>query len=121
MASHATPGMPKGKAGAASPKMVEEHEVEPSDTGAEEKKLPLHEDIMQLARLGEIGPIKTLFDDGKYDAKYKDEENITPLHVSTYHGTSNGHFIDIFHSGQPSTTTTPCASSSFSPAPTSMQ
>ena len=33
----------------------------------DEKKLRLHEDIMQLARLGEIGPIKTLFDEGKYD------------------------------------------------------
>ena len=44
-------------------------------------KLPLHEDIMQLARLGEVGPIQTLFDEGKYDAKYADEEGITPLHV----------------------------------------
>ena len=44
-------------------------------------KLPLHEDIMQLARLGEIGPIQTLFEEGKYNSKYADEEGITPLHV----------------------------------------
>ncbi|KAL8752879.1 MAG: hypothetical protein Q9184_005591 [Pyrenodesmia sp. 2 TL-2023] len=45
-----------------------------------EAKLPLHEDIMQLARLGEIGPIQRLFDEGKYKATHTDSENITPLH-----------------------------------------
>lgn len=44
--------------------------------------LPIEEDIMQLARLGEIGAIQKLFDSGKFDAKYKDEQGITPLHVS---------------------------------------
>lgn len=43
--------------------------------------LPLEEDIMQLARLGEMGTIQKLFQSGKYDANYRDEENITPLHV----------------------------------------
>ena len=47
-----------------------------------ENKLPLHEDVMQLARLGEIGPIQKLFEEGKYSATYKDDEGITPLHVS---------------------------------------
>lgn len=46
-----------------------------------EEKLPLHEDIMQLARLGEIEPVKKLFEDGKFDAQYQDAEGITPLHV----------------------------------------
>lgn len=45
-----------------------------------EDKLPLHEDIMQLARLGEIEPVKQLFEDGKFDAQYQDREGITPLH-----------------------------------------
>ncbi|KAI4234802.1 MAG: hypothetical protein LQ349_003564 [Xanthoria aureola] len=45
-----------------------------------ESKLPLHEDIMQLARLGETRPIQKLLDEGKYTADYKDAENITPLH-----------------------------------------
>lgn len=48
----------------------------------DEAKLPLHEDIMQLARLGEIGPIQKLIDDGKFSANHKDREGITPLHVS---------------------------------------
>lgn len=41
----------------------------------------LEMDIMQLARLGEIAAIKKLFDSGKYDISYRDEEGITPLHV----------------------------------------
>ncbi|EAS35590.2 palmitoyltransferase akr1 [Coccidioides immitis RS] len=45
-----------------------------------ERALPIEEDIMQLARLGEIGAIQKLFESGKYDAKYRDEEDITPLH-----------------------------------------
>ena len=44
-------------------------------------KLPLHEDVMQLARLGEIGPVQKLLNDGKIDIRFKDEESITPLHV----------------------------------------
>jgi hypothetical protein len=43
--------------------------------------LPVEEDIMQLARLGEIGAIQKLFDSGKFDATFKDEQGITPLHV----------------------------------------
>ena len=112
MASVATPGMPKGKAGAASPKMADENERELENTGDEEKKLPLHEDIMQLARLGEIGPIQTLFDEGKYDAKYKDEEDITPLHVGSHHDLQSLVMIaESACSGQLLTTTTPCANS----------
>ena len=55
---------------------MEHHHVEDP-----ESKLPLHEDIMQLARLGELGPIQKLLDEGKYTADYQDAENITPLHV----------------------------------------
>lgn len=55
--------------------------MESENQGPLESKLPLHQDIMQLARLGEIGPIQTLFDEGKYSATYKDAEGITPLHV----------------------------------------
>ena len=43
--------------------------------------LPVEEDIMQLARLGEVGAMQKLFETGKYDANYKDEQGITPLHV----------------------------------------
>jgi hypothetical protein len=45
-------------------------------------KLPIEEDIMQLARLGEIKAIENLFKTGRFEVQYKDEESITPLHVS---------------------------------------
>ncbi|KAI4200887.1 MAG: hypothetical protein LQ348_001704 [Seirophora lacunosa] len=54
--------------------------MEPNDRDSSESKLPLHEDVMQLARLGEIGPIQKLFEEGKYKANHTDAENITPLH-----------------------------------------
>lgn len=47
-----------------------------------EPALPVAEDIMQLARLGEIGAIQKLFDSGKCDARYQDAQGVTPLHVS---------------------------------------
>ena len=76
------PALANGKASAAPPKVTGENTVELDEMPPPEDKLPLHEDIMQLARLGEIGPIKTLFETGKFDASFKDQEAITPLHVS---------------------------------------
>jgi hypothetical protein len=58
-----------------------EHELD--DMADKKPSLPVEEDIMQLARLGEIGAIQKLFDSGKFDATYKDEQGITPLHVGT--------------------------------------
>lgn len=55
--------------------------VELKDMPSAQGSLPIEEDIMQLARLGEIGAIQKLFDAGKYDATYADEQGITPLHV----------------------------------------
>ncbi|EEH49218.2 uncharacterized protein PADG_05297 [Paracoccidioides brasiliensis Pb18] len=79
-----------GKASAAPPKLstrendLELKDIRPSDanggTTHPNPSIPVEEDIMQLARLGEIGTIQKLFEKGKYDAKYKDEEGITPLH-----------------------------------------
>jgi palmitoyltransferase ZDHHC13/17 len=45
--------------------------------------LPVEEDIMQLARLGEIDAMQKLFQSGRYSADYRDEQGITPLHVRT--------------------------------------
>jgi hypothetical protein len=56
-----------------------DHELE--EMADKKPNLPVEEDIMQLARLGEIGAIQKLFDGGKSDATYKDEQGITPLHV----------------------------------------
>lgn len=81
-AAPTAPTLANGKASAAPPKVTGQNTVELDKMAPPEDKLPLHEDIMQLARLGEIGPIQTLFETGKYDAKYKDQEDITPLHVS---------------------------------------
>ena len=52
-----------------------------TDGAAEAPSLPLAEDIMQCARLGEVGLIQKMFDSGKFSAKYRDAEDITPLHV----------------------------------------
>ena len=56
-------------------------QVELKELAPARPALPIEEDIMQLARLGEIGAIQKLFDTGKFDANYKDEQGITPLHV----------------------------------------
>ena len=76
------PNLPNGKASAAPPKVTGDGNVELEDVGLQEDKLPLHEDVMQLARIGEIASIQKLFDEGKVDAKFRDKEGITPLHVS---------------------------------------
>jgi hypothetical protein len=62
-----------------SPDATGEHELD--NIPDKKPSLPVEEDIMQLARLGEIGAIQKLFDSGKFDATYKDEQGITPLHV----------------------------------------
>ncbi len=81
-AAPTAPALANGKASAAPPKVTGENTLELDKMSLPEEKLPLHEDIMQLARLGEIGPIQTLFETGKFTARYKDQEGITPLHVS---------------------------------------
>lgn len=77
------PAFANGKSGVASPKVTQDKDMELEDIDgfSAEIKLPLHEDIMQLARLGEIGPIQKLFEEGKYNATHKDGQDITPLHV----------------------------------------
>ena len=75
------PNMPASKAAPAIAESSKMDTVELTDIQNGETKLPLHEDIMQLARLGEVVPIEKLIRDGKYTASYKDHEGITPLHV----------------------------------------
>jgi len=52
----------------------------------ETPNVPLEDDIMQLARLGDIGAIQKLFQSGKSDSTYKDDQGVTPLHVSWVYG-----------------------------------
>ena len=55
--------------------------VELSDLDASPPRLPVEQELMQLARLGELRSIQKLFDSGRYTAKSTDEQGITALHV----------------------------------------
>jgi hypothetical protein len=55
--------------------------VELSDLEASPPQLPVEQDLMQLARLGELRGIQKLFDSGRYNAKSTDDQGITALHV----------------------------------------
>lgn len=122
-AAPTTSALANGKASAAPPKVTGGNTVELDQIAPPKDKLPLHEDIMQLARLGEIGPIQTLFETGKYNARYKDHEGITPLHVSkdTTPGTTRNELRLQAGSGLQSTTTMGSVNTSSSPARRSMQ
>lgn len=72
------PLVPNGKASVAPPTVSN---AESNSKSQEEDKLPLHEDIMQLARLGETAVIQKLIEDGNFTAQYRDGEGISPLHV----------------------------------------
>ena len=76
-----TPNMPNGKATAAAPKLSDDDHVELADMLPSGSAIPPEEDIMQLARLGDIQAIEKLYDSEKFDATYCDAEGITPLHV----------------------------------------
>lgn len=73
------PMIPNGKATAVAPKLSNDDNVELADMlpGGP----PPEEDIMQLARLGDVAGIERLYESGKFDASYADGEGITPLHV----------------------------------------
>lgn len=87
--SSSSPSAPTGKAAPAPPKSTQPIDgTELKDMGSHsdgaKASLPIEEDIMQLARLGEIGAMQKLFDAKKFSPKYKDEEGITPLHVCLF-------------------------------------
>lgn len=80
MAQNNAPAMPNGKASVASPKLTDDDHVEMAEMIASGPTSP-EEDIMQLARVGDTPAVQKLFDSGKFDGTYCDEEGITPLHV----------------------------------------
>ncbi|KAE8349296.1 Palmitoyltransferase akr1 [Aspergillus coremiiformis] len=51
-----------------------------SERGVVKGSIPLGEDIMQIARIGEVSAMQRLFDEKKFSANHKDDEGITPLH-----------------------------------------
>ncbi|KEF59550.1 uncharacterized protein A1O9_04394 [Exophiala aquamarina CBS 119918] len=72
---------PSSKGNAASPKVTSEDvELGPIQNGSAEPSIPLEEDIMQCARIGALEHIQKMIESGKVEAKYADEEGITPLH-----------------------------------------
>jgi palmitoyltransferase ZDHHC13/17 len=76
--SRGAPIQPLNKAAAAAPKLNSEAMEMNNLPGGE---APVQEDIMQLARVGNIQAMEKLFETGDYDATYTDDEGITPLHV----------------------------------------
>lgn len=72
---------PNGKSSVVEPKLCDRDGVELSEILTSEIETTLNEDIMQLARLGDIQGIEKLFRSHKFDPSYSDEEGITPLHV----------------------------------------
>jgi palmitoyltransferase ZDHHC13/17 len=79
-----SPIMLNGKASVAAPKLTDgEQNVEMKNMLSSEEGSQLDEDIMQLARLGNIAAIQALFDAEKFHPTYCDAEGITPLHVNT--------------------------------------
>lgn len=80
--AHNNPPMgPNGKATAAAPKLSDDEHVELASMHQNDQESSMEEDIMQLARLGDIPNMEKLFEAGKFDASYCDDEGITPLHV----------------------------------------
>ncbi len=71
------PVQPSAKSGTATPKLNNEVEM-----GELQRDAPPQDDIMQVARIGDIAAMEKLFEKGEYDATYTDDEGITPLHVS---------------------------------------
>ena len=69
---------PSSKGAAAAPK-VDNSEVElgslQGDAAANQN------DVMHLARIGDVPAMEKLFEAGEFDATYSDDEGITPLHV----------------------------------------
>lgn len=76
--------MLNGKASVAAPKLTDSGQnVEMRNMLSSEPGPQLDEDIMQLARLGNVPAIQALFDAEKFHPTYCDAEGITPLHVNS--------------------------------------
>ncbi|KHJ33829.1 putative palmitoyltransferase akr1 [Erysiphe necator] len=74
------PTTPNGKSSICEPKLSNFEHVELSDILSSGPQTNLNEDIMQLARIGDIQGIKRLYLRGSFDPSFCDEEGITPLH-----------------------------------------
>lgn len=102
--------MPNGKASAVAPKLSDDNHVELEEINPSGQDSSPEDDIMQLARMGDIQGIERLYDSGKYDALYCDAEGITPLHVIRPAIVLDGGCTDPVCSGPQSIIATHCAS-----------
>lgn len=68
--------------------------------------LPIEDDLMGLARLGELRAVQKLFDGGKYTATHADEQGITALHVCYFSSHHYRLLANTWLSGQRSMDTT---------------
>ena len=73
---------PSARSSASPAKVTDSNNVELKDIQAAKPVIPPAEDIMQLARVGDQNGIQTLFESGRFEPTYQDEQGITPLHVS---------------------------------------
>lgn len=116
-----SPQIANGK-GTTSPPKVNDANVELKNMKPEREgvkgAIPLGEDIMQIARIGEVSAMQRIFEEKKLTANHKDEEGITPLHVricpfALAHvvcAFSDGLWLFSLSSGPRSITNTRCAS-----------
>ncbi|KAL2787460.1 hypothetical protein BJX66DRAFT_310844 [Aspergillus keveii] len=79
------PSLHSGKSAAIPPKVAtEDVSVELKSMKPERSpvrgSIPLGEDIMQIARIGEVSVMQKMFDEKKFTPNHTDEEGITPLH-----------------------------------------
>lgn len=79
--SHDDAATENGTASASPNKPAPNDHVELRDMPGAEATVSDEDDLMQLARLGDVGRIQKLFDEGKFTPAYRDAEGITPLHV----------------------------------------
>lgn len=96
------------KSNAATPKL--NSEVEMGSLPGEDSQNQA-DDIMQLARIGDVPAMEKLFESGEYDATYSDDEGITPLHVSRLLQLAMTMMADLCSSGPQLTTSMRCANS----------
>ena len=108
-AQNDSPMIPNGKAAPAAPKLSDDDHVELEDISPTAPELNPEEDIMQLARLGDIPAIEKLYESGKFDASYCDAEGITPLHVYSPRDPCGAIAHLFFCSGPLLTINMPCA------------
>jgi palmitoyltransferase ZDHHC13/17 len=101
--------MPNGKASVVAPKLSDDNHVELEEINPSGHDLSPEDDIMQLARMGDIQGIEKLYDSGKFDASYSDAEGITPLHVLWPAILLGGGLTDPIYSGPQSIIGMRCA------------